>query len=474
MDDSQLKIAKFDSSKLSGHVTSGEEDDEVLFSDRTKLFVKTPAEWKERATGPVRLSLNKSMGKVRFIVRTDKILKVRANFVVPQHPDLTKQTDKSYSVVALDFSDPDTHPGGELLTLSIKFNTKEIADQFAKTWQEAKAINAKAGPPAAAVGGGGGGGGGARAPAAPAAAPKPAADTSGPIPQLDSLGAIYGAADADAQAARYAALQAKFKAAFGVDPTFVVRAPGRVNLIGEHIDYHGYSVLPMALGTQDVVIAGAVGGEGGEGLRVANADARYEAAELPLDPSQPVGAEAGVKWYKYLHCGYKGAFDYARDKGLPAAGVPKGLRLMVDGSVPPGAGVSSSSALVVASLLATAQGNGFAEKMTRAELGEAGRKCELYIGTMSGGMDQAASAMGQSNFALRIDFEPLKVRGKARQQCVCVCVCVYPPFSLHLAPARFSLFLFRAARPLPRSRPSRLTLPHPDNTPPSSFFFFFF
>jgi galactokinase len=72
--------------------------------------------------------------------------------------------------------------------------------------------------------------------------------------------------------------------------------------------------------------------------------------------------------------------------------------------------VSSSSALVVASLLASAQANGFTEKMTRAELGEFGRSCELYIGTMSGGMDQAASAMGQANFALRIDFEPLKVR----------------------------------------------------------------
>ena len=63
----------------------------------------------------------------------------------------------------------------------------------------------------------------------------------------------------------------------------------------------------------------------------------------------------------------------------------------------------------MASLLAVARGNGLDEKMTCAELGESARACELHIGTMSGGMDQAASAMGKANFALRIDFEPLKV-----------------------------------------------------------------
>lgn len=106
--------------------------------------------------------------------------------------------------------------------------------------------------------------------------------------------------------------------------------------------------------------------------------------------------------------------QYAKKKGKSAE--PKGLRLMVDGTVPPGAGVSSSSALVVASLLAVARGNGFDEGMTRADLGEAARACELFIGTMSGGMDQAASAMGEANRALRIDFEPLKVRLTARER----------------------------------------------------------
>ena len=67
-------------------------------------------------------------------------------------------------------------------------------------------------------------------------------------------------------------------------------------------------------------------------------------------------------------------------KGRPVA--PKPMLLTIDGRVPPGAGVSSSSALVVASFLAVAQALGIAARMTKAELGEACRACELYIGTM--------------------------------------------------------------------------------------------
>ena len=114
---------------------------------------------------------------------------------------------------------------------------------------------------------------------------------------------------------------------------------------------------------------------------------------------------AGVHWNQYVQCGYKGAFDTAAAKGLNK--VPVGVSLLVDGRVPPGAGVSSSSALTVASLLAIARANGIDAAMTRAELGEAGRKCELYIGTMSGGMDQAISSMADAGSAARIDFEPL-------------------------------------------------------------------
>ncbi len=197
-----------------------------------------------------------------------------------------------------------------------------------------------------------------------------------------------------------------FRRAYGAEPSFLVRAPGRVNLIGEHVDYHGYSVLPMAL-AQDVVIAVGAGGAFADGgrVRVANALAKYGAAELPLDPAAAVDQSAGVAWHQYVQCGYKGAFDWAREAGRPAP--PAGLALLVDGRVPAGAGVSSSSALVVASLLAVARAAGLTDAMTRASVGEAARRCELYIGTMSGGMDQAISCLGTAGAAARIDFDPL-------------------------------------------------------------------
>jgi N-acetylgalactosamine kinase len=363
------------------------------------MYVKAATEWQERATGDVKLLQSRSGGKTRVLMRQEKMLYIRANHLVPD-VDLAPMagSDKAWVWNAVDFG---IEAAGKQDTFAVKFKDAEMAKEFKAAWDAGRAANKAGGAPAAAP----------AAAAAAAAAPAPAADTSGPIPVAESLDTIYGADKGSEMGIRYGHISEAFAAAYGCEPSFFVRAPGRVNLIGEHIDYHGYSVLPMALQTQDVVIAVGVAAESSSSdVQVANVNPRWETGSLPLDPSVEVN-RAVHKWYNYVHCGYKGAFDVGRAKGV--AGAPKALRLMIDGAVPPGAGVSSSSALVVASLLAVARANGISDSLSRADLGEAGRACELHIGTMSGGMDQAISAMGIAGSASRVDFEPLSAHSVA-------------------------------------------------------------
>jgi len=132
--------------------------------------------------------------------------------------------------------------------------------------------------------------------------------------------------------------QRKFAAA----PLFLVRVPGRVNLIGEHIDYCGYSVFPMAL-VQDIMMA--VGPGDTVPIRLANTDTQYPEVSIEL---ADIEFPKQIKWYHYFLCGYKGVTDkYCEEGKCPP------FNVLVDGTIPAGSGLSSSSAMVVASALST-------------------------------------------------------------------------------------------------------------------------
>ncbi len=77
---------------------------------------------------------------------------------------------------------------------------------------------------------------------------------AGPVPVAKSLKDIYTEDAIPTQTARWEALLKQFSTNYGGLPDFVSRSPGRVNIIGEHIDYSLYSVLPMAI-TADVILA---------------------------------------------------------------------------------------------------------------------------------------------------------------------------------------------------------------------------
>uniref|UniRef100_H2Y699 Galactokinase N-terminal domain-containing protein n=1 Tax=Ciona savignyi TaxID=51511 RepID=H2Y699_CIOSA len=199
---------------------------------------------------------------------------------------------------------------------------------------------------------------------------------------------------------RYKTLCKAFATKYGKDPEFVSRAPGRVNLIGEHIDYCGYSVLPMAL-TQDLSLA--VGKNTTTTLRISNVDGNFsefdgDISTFTIDSNKPA-------WYNYVLCGIKGVTESRELTNLT------GLNIMVDGTVPQAAGLSSSSALVCSAGLATA--HVFNCNLSRLKLADICMKCERYIGTQGGGMDQSISFLAQHGTAKLISFNPLQATSVA-------------------------------------------------------------
>ncbi|KIK65544.1 hypothetical protein GYMLUDRAFT_70646 [Collybiopsis luxurians FD-317 M1] len=129
-----------------------EEDEEVLFKMRAKLFRfdADSSEWKERGTGDVRLLQHKESKKVRLVMRRDKTLKVCANHAITSDMRLQPNigSDRSWVwKVAADYSESPPTPE----TLAIRFANAENANEFKKEFEAAQKINAalSGGAPAA-------------------------------------------------------------------------------------------------------------------------------------------------------------------------------------------------------------------------------------------------------------------------------------------------------------------------------------
>ncbi|KAE8703399.1 Galactokinase [Hibiscus syriacus] len=215
-----------------------------------------------------------------------------------------------------------------------------------------------------------------------------------PIPIYSSLEPVYGEGPQLEEAKlRFENLKSKFLEVFGHPPEVFARSPGRVNLIGEHIDYEGYSVLPMVI-RQDTIVAIRKRDkeEAEKVLQIANINDKYTTCTYPADPNQTIDLKKH-KWGHYFVCGYKGYYEYAKSKG-------------VDVSVPVGSGLSSSAAFVCSSTIAIMAA--FDVNFPKKEIAQVTCDCEQHIGTQSGGMDQAISVMAKNGFAELIDFNPIR------------------------------------------------------------------
>jgi len=177
---------------------------------------------------------------------------------------------------------------------------------------------------------------------------------------------------------------------FNEEPSLVVRAPGRVNLIGEHTDYNEGFVLPTAL-PFEVVIAGAVRTDD----RVVASSEGFAAIEFALHD------EIGERgWQTYVH----GTAHMLLSSGFSASG----WQACLASDIPAGASLSSSAALEVASGLAFVTSAG--SSITPTELAQVGQRVENEVlGLPSGIMDQLASAASVEGAASLIDCRDLSI-----------------------------------------------------------------
>ena len=190
--------------------------------------------------------------------------------------------------------------------------------------------------------------------------------------------------------------RAGFAAAFGHQPDGVAFAPGRVNLIGEHVDYNDGLVLPMPIAAGTAVAWSAAEGAEIDAVALDLDRARDRFTIGSPQPHQP------PDWRSYL----RGMTACLGDRGF----VPGGAKLAIAGTIPRGSGLSSSASLCVAIGRALAAASGVAAIAPR-ELALAAHAAEHeWAGVHCGIMDQMAIAAGDPGQALLLDCRDMATR----------------------------------------------------------------
>ncbi|MET0393222.1 MAG: galactokinase [Chitinophagaceae bacterium] len=188
-----------------------------------------------------------------------------------------------------------------------------------------------------------------------------------------------------------AELEKEFRNRFQREATYHFFCPGRVNLIGEHIDYNGGEVMPCAVSSGTWL------------LLARNDDKQFrfrclnfsETADLPV---QPAYTKTGKEWFNYP----LGVIHHLQQAGH----VLEGMDLLYYGNLPIGAGLSSSASIEVVTAFACS--NVFGLHLDNISIALLAKKVENeFIGVNCGIMDQFAVAMGQQNKAILLNCDTL-------------------------------------------------------------------
>lgn len=189
----------------------------------------------------------------------------------------------------------------------------------------------------------------------------------------------------------------EFQRVYGRAADFIVRAPGRVNLLGEHVDYNDGFVMPIAIDRAAWLAVSAA----------ENSDTHIRAHDIGEDVTFRTSAleikadtqgRSLKNWARYA----AGVAWSLSESGLPV----HGMRAVLSSDVPRGAGLSSSAAVEVAYATAWKQLGGWS--LPPMELARACQRAEnQYVGVNSGIMDQFASACGKAGHVLLLDCRSL-------------------------------------------------------------------
>jgi galactokinase len=191
-------------------------------------------------------------------------------------------------------------------------------------------------------------------------------------------------------------LIALFETRFGARPSFVARAPGRVNLIGEHTDYNDGFVLPIAI-DRDVVMVGSPRAD--RRVRLHSADFHQD-SEFTLED---VTHDPDAAWSNYA----RGVAVALQSDGHAL----RGFDAVLGGDVPIASGLSSSAATEMATLMAFSAAGAAQSapvQLDGARAAQLAQKAEnQFVGVNCGIMDQFISSLGKARHALLIDCRSL-------------------------------------------------------------------
>lgn len=200
-------------------------------------------------------------------------------------------------------------------------------------------------------------------------------------------------------------LRQEFAARYGVPPSFLARAPGRVIIIGEHLDYNGLPVIGAAL-TEGTMIAGCL--DHTNNIEVNHlehdkyADGLLRTTGIRMAHVEDEVNARDTNWIQYVSWGIKSLVQSLPTNNRTVSG---GGRLLVGGNLPRAGGLASSSSLVTASALSAARLN--RKRIPKQEIAmSAAEEERVGAGTRGGAVDHAISMCSKKDVAMEVSFTP--------------------------------------------------------------------